>query len=131
MFFSFLLFIVSVSFSTGCTTETLDYTGTARENISQGKWSVDYCFADQDKTSQFSKYQFNFIGNGTLLVSNDSSSVSGSWSMVKDVNYNEVLRINIDEAYFQTLNNQWTVTGNDVGRLTMSGADRQLRFRKL
>ena len=130
MLFSYLFIIISSLFI-GCTTENLDYTGTARENISQGNWTVDYCFADQDKTSQFSKYQFNFIGNGTLVVSNDSSSVSGSWSMAKDVNYNEVLRIKIDEAYFQTLNNQWTVTGNDMGRLTMSGADRQLRLRKL
>jgi hypothetical protein len=128
--FSYFFLIISSLFS-GCTTESLDYTSTAREMISQGKWTVDYCFADQDQTSQFSRYQFTFIGNGTLIANNDSSSVTGSWSMVNDVNRNEVLRVKIDEAYLQALNCQWTVTAADPEMLNMKGSDRELRLKKL
>jgi hypothetical protein len=128
--FSYLLLFVS-SFFVGCTTENLDHASTAREIISKGRWSVDYCFAGQDQTAQFHNYQFSFTGNGTVTANNDTSSIAGIWSIMTDVDHNEVLRIRIDEPLFQVLNDHWTVTGVAISMLDMKCSDKELRLKKL
>jgi hypothetical protein len=130
-FFSYLFIILSTSFFTSCTRESIDYTSTAREIIATGEWSVDYYYAGRDKTQQFSNYRFNFIGNGTVTANSTSGSINGTWNIVRDVNRNEVLGINITEAHFQELNDHWTVTGADKALIIMKDAGSELRLRKL
>lgn len=127
IFFSFLFF-------TGCTPENFNYPGTAKEIISQGTWSVDYFYAGQDKTAQFSSYHFTFTGNGTLTGANATNNFSGTWSMVRDVNRNDVIRISISsqEPYLTELNESWNVTSKDINVIAMQdGNNAQLRFKKL
>lgn len=128
-FFSYLI-VFSTLFFTSCTKENLDYRSTAREIISSGRWSVDYYFQGQNKSAQFDNYQFNFLGNGTLSATNGSVSINGTWSVVRDVNRNEVLRINIQESFFRDLNEQWNVTGTDSYSVSMKTESRELRLRK-
>jgi len=131
-FFTYLLVIISTSFFVSCTRENVDYIDTTKEMITKAQWSVDYYFAGQDKTTQFSNYKFSFIGNGTVTADDGTNAVNGSWSMLKDANRNDVLQINIQEAHLQDLNSQWTVVDlTSSGVLVMKGSDSEIRLKKL
>lgn len=129
---SFLLIVISTSLFTSCTPESLDYSATTREFISKGQWSVDLFFAGQDKTAQYSGYQFSFIGNGTATATNGVETVSGTWSVVRDVNRNEILSINMNtQNQMQELNVQWNVTDKNNSIIAMKDGSNELRFKKL
>lgn len=129
---SFLLIVISTSLFTSCTPESLDYSATTREFISKGQWSVDLFFAGQDKTAQYSGYQFSFIGNGTATATNGVETVSGTWSVVRDVNRNEILSINMNtQNQMQELNVQWNVTDKNNFIIAMKDGSNELRFKKL
>lgn len=129
-FFAYLFVVVSTSLFVSCTPENLDYGSTAREAITGKQWSIDYYFAGQDKTAEFSSYKFSFIGNGTLTADNGSDPVNGNWTMITDVNRNDVLKISIPEPHLQGLNEQWTVNlSSNV--LIMKGSGSEVRLRKL
>jgi hypothetical protein len=129
--FSYLLIVASTSFFARCTPERLDDFGTAKEIISNGQWSVDYYYAGQDKTTQFSNYQFSFIGNGTVTANYGTGSINGTWAILRDVNRNEVLRISIQEPHLQELNEQWNVVNASSDILGMKGSNSELRLKKL
>jgi hypothetical protein len=129
-FFSYLLIVVFTSLFVRCTPENLDYGSGTKEMITGKQWSVDYYFAGQDRTAQFSNYKFSFAGNGTLTANDGIASVNGNWSMITDVNRNDVLKINIAEAHLQSLNEQWTVSLSS-GVLIMKGTESEMRLRKL
>lgn len=130
-FFAYLLVVISTSLFTSCTTENLDFGSTTKETMTKSQWSVDYFFAGQNVTSQFSNYKINFVGNGTVIANDGTTSVNGTWSIVTDMNRNDVLRINVSESHLQVLNDQWTVkqTSDDV--LTMKGPASEIHLRKL
>ena len=131
---SFLLILAAFTF-TNCTKEQVeDNASTTKEIITQGKWTVDYFFADQDITAQYSNYQFVFLGNGTVMAKGNQHELSGTWSMIRDVNYNDVIRINIDtqDPSMAELNDQWSVTNKSLATVVMQdGTSSQLRFKKL
>ena len=130
-FFAYLLVVISTSFFTSCTPENLDYGSTTKEIITKAQWSVDYFFAGQDVTSQFSNYKLNFVSNGTVTANDGTTTINGTWSMITDLNRNEVLRINIAESQLQILSNQWTVKQTSDEVLTMKGAASEIHLRKL
>ena len=130
-FFAYLLIVFSTSLFTNCTRDNIDYGSTTKETITKSQWSVDYFFAGQDVTAQFSNYKINFVGNGTVTANDGTTSITGTWNMITDMNRNDVLRINISENLLQGLNNQWTVkqTSDDV--ITMKGAASEIHLKKL
>jgi hypothetical protein len=130
-FFSYLLVIISTSFFSSCTQESIDYISSPKEIITTAQWSVDYYFAGQDKTAQFNTYTFGFIGNGTVTANDGNTSITGTWAMLKDVNRNDVLKIDINEAHLQDLNSQWTVNLSSTGMLIMKSGGSEMRLRKL
>ncbi len=110
----------------------MDYTSSTKEVISKGKWSVEYYYAGQDKTAQYSNYQFSFTGNGNVTVSSGTNSVTGTWSTITDINRNEVLRMSLgQEPHLQELNEQWCVSSKTIGNVTMKVNGNELRIRKL
>lgn len=129
--FSYLLIVVSTSFFTRCTPENIDYRSTAREFISAGQWSIEYYNDGQDKTVQFQDMRFRFLGDGTVTANASNVSVNGKWSIVRDVNRNEVLDIAIREQHFPDLSDDWTVTSAQAELLIMKDAGSELRLRKL
>src|SRR5437868_4389099 len=58
--FSSFLICLSTVFLVQCTPARQEYLSSTREIITQGKWSVDYYFAGQNKTSSYYNYQFTF-----------------------------------------------------------------------
>lgn len=129
-FFAYLFVLISTSFFNSCTPENLDYGSTTKETITKTSWSVDYFFDGQDVTAQFSNYKIHFAGNGTVTADNGTTSVSGTWNMVKDLNRNDVLNIAISETHLQGLNDQWTVTQTTGDILAMKGASGEIRLKK-
>ncbi len=129
-FFAYLLIVISTSLFVRCTPESIGYGATTKEAITQTQWSVDYYFAGQDRTAQFSNYKLNFLGNGTLTANDGSASVNGNWNLITDASRRDVLKISISEIHLQGLNEQWAVNlSSDV--LTMKGAGSEIRLRKL
>jgi len=129
-FFWYFLIIVLTSLFTNCSRENIQYGDTTREAITKAEWSIDYYFAGQDKTAEFSNYKFIFIGNGSVKAEDGTNSFHGNWSMVTDAYRNDVLQINILEAHLQGLNEQWKVNLTSDG-LTMKGASSEIRLKKL
>jgi hypothetical protein len=129
---SYLLVIVSASFFSGCTKESMNYPGSTKEVIAGSTWSIDYYYAGQDKTAQFNSYKFSFVGNGTVTADDGTNSFNGNWSVVTDVNRKDVLRINLSEAHLQDLNSQWTVENpSSIGALVMKNSGSEIHLRKL
>jgi hypothetical protein len=129
---SYMLVIVSASFFTSCTKESIDYPGSTKEVITGSTWSIDYYYAGQDKTAQFNSYKFSFVGDGTVTADDGTNSFNGNWSVVTDVNRKDVLRINLSEAHLQDLNSQWTVENpTSIGTLVMKNSGSEIHLRKL
>ena len=108
---SFIL-LLSAFFFSNCTRDTqVNYTENTSEIITQGKWSVEYFFANQDLTAQYNNYQFTFLGNGTLTATNNTMQVHGNWRMIKDVDRKDILQININtgDPNLVEMNEHWNV----------------------
>lgn len=127
----FLLF-ASLLF-TSCTKDSTDYGNTTREILSEGKWSVDYFFAGQDKTDDFNSYHFKFSGNGSVTGSNGIHNFNGNWNIIKDPNNKEILQITIlsQEPQLTELNEDWHISGTLTNLLELHGNGNKLRFKKL
>ena len=120
--FSFFFIIITLSsFLSSCTKENISYGDTTREAITKSQWSVNYYFAGQDRTTEFSNYKLSFIGNGTVKADDGTGSFNGNWTMVTDAYRNDVLRINTSEAHLQGMNEEWKVNQTADG-LTMKGS---------
>ena len=126
--------LLSAFFFTNCTRDTqVNYTENTSEIITQGKWSVEYFFANQDLTAQYNNYQFTFLGNGTLTATNNTMQVHGNWRMIKDVDRKDILQINIitGDPNLVEMNEHWNVTDKTLLKLAMVEGNNQLRLRKL
>lgn len=129
--FSFFFLIITLSsFLNSCTQENISYGDTTREAITKSQWSVNYYFAGQDRTTEFSNYKLSFIGNGTVKADDGTGSFNGNWTMVTDAYRNDVLRINISEAHLQGMNEEWKVNQTADG-LTMKGSSSEIHLKKL
>ena len=128
--FSFF-FILTISLLGSCTRENISYGDTTREAITKSQWSIDYYFAGQDRTAEFSNYKFSFTGNGIVKAEDGSGSFSGNWNMATDARRNDVLSIQISEAHLQSLNDKWIVNLIQDGSLTMKGTTSEVRFKRL
>ena len=132
--FASILLLFSCLFIFSCTPADLDYKTTTKEFISGSTWTVDYYYAGQDKTVLYSNYQFSFIGDGTVEGTGGINSFTGTWGMLRDVNRNDVLLINIisQEPQLSVLNEQWSVTDKSSTIIVMKDdTNCQLRLRKL
>ena len=85
----------------------------------------------QDKTKLHNSITIDLTSLGTVTADDGTTSVNGSWSMLTDVNRNDVLRINISEAHLQGLNEQWTVNVISDELLIMKGAYSEMRLKKM
>ena len=126
----FLLLFTAIAF-TRCTADQGVSTST-KDFLSTNKWTVDYFFAGQDKTAQFSSFEFNFRANGTVSGTTSTGDFEGTWSLMKDVSRNDVIEININnQPQLAELNDLWKVTDMGVSTIDMNGLSTQLRLRKL
>src|SRR5215212_7144019 len=102
-----ILLFISFSF-TNCSQDH-DYLFTTNEIITRGNWGIEF-FANQDKTVEYGNYVFQFSGNGTLQGSDGSNNTQGNWSVIRDINGNDLLTITMKEQNSMgELTNIWSV----------------------
>ena len=95
---------------------------------------MNYFYSGQNQTSSFSNYKFSFQNNGVVICNLDSTIVNGSWSIMHDLNNNDVLVININsqQTTLMQLNASWNVTDKSINEVGMKdGGSAQLQFRKM
>jgi len=132
--FAFLLIVCSSTFFIRCTPSRQEYLSSTKEILSTGKWTVNYFYAGQNQTSYFSNYQFSFQNNGIVICSVDSTIVNGNWSIIHDLNNNDVLVININsqQTSLMQLNASWNVTDKSTSAIGMKDSNSaELQFRKM
>ena len=132
--FAFFLLVCTTLFFTNCTPSKQEYLSSTKEIISTGKWTVNYFYSGQNQTSTLSNYRFSFQNNGIVICNLDSTNVSGNWSIVHDLNNNDVLVININsqQSYLMQLNASWNVTNITTSEVGMKNANSaELQFRKM
>jgi hypothetical protein len=127
-----ILFLIISILCIRCTPNQQDYSRTTREIISTGKWSIDYYFSGQDKTSQYQTILLTFLGNGTVNCEHNNTVYQGQWASIKDVNRNDVLelQLNSQEPTLTELNVNWNVVESTPSSITMRNSDNTLRIRK-
>lgn len=132
--FAFFLSVCVCIFLSSCTPSRQEYLSSTKEIISTGKWTIQYFYSGQNQTSSFSNYQFSFQNNGIVICNMDSTTISGSWSIVHDLNNNDVLQMNINsqQSTLMQLNSSWNVTDKTMSEIGMKDAQSaQLQFRKM
>ncbi len=128
-----LLLLSTCFLTTSCTKDQVEnYRDNTKEIITQGKWTVEYLFSGQDLTDQYQNYDFEFLGNGTLSAQGPGPEISGTWSMIRDANRNDVIRIQINsqDPHFAAISEQWRVTGKTLQSVVMAEGSSQLHIRK-
>lgn len=130
-FFASLFLLISIAFIS-CTPDQ-NYINTTKEIITQGKWSVDYYFAGQNKTADYTNYEFSFKGDGQVICQQASSLCTGTWGMIRDVSGKDVLTIQMNSAepHLSQLSEQWNVTDKTLTEVAMKGNSTELHFKKL
>ena len=132
-FASLLLLVCSLSFFS-CTKQS-DLLTDTKDILVQGQWKVDYYFSDQDHTTQFSDYSFQFLPNGTLTCSDTKYQYTGTWQMIRNMNQSDWLSINLTPVSpdLQQLNLSWKISQvnlNTIGFVSEGARPYQLRIAK-
>ena len=131
---SFILLLSALFFSNCTKDQHENYASTTREIITQGKWSVEYFYGSHDLTTHYSNFQFQFSGNGTLTARSNNQELNGTWSMIRDVERNDVLNISINtgDPILAEINHQWKVTIKTLDKVSMSSKNScELKIKKI
>ncbi len=123
--------LLSSLFFTNCTTDNDRLTET-QEIITRGNWSINYYYADQDKTAQVNAYQFVFENNGKVVCTDNNTQYTGTWQVAKNVG-GDVLNMQLTTPPIELLqlNNGWNVTGKNINSISLKSANVQMRINRL
>ena len=102
------------------------------ENTAEaGTWRItNFNDSGQNETSDFSGYDFTFNPNGTLIASNGTNTLSGTWSVTDDSNSSDDsssdddIDFNIffpvsESSDFEDLNDDWDITSVTSTRIEL------------
>jgi hypothetical protein len=129
-FLAFALFASSLFFI-NCTPDNDALTET-QEIITRGNWSINYYYADQDKTAQVNNYQFVFENGGKVTCTNDNNAYNGTWQVEKNVSGDVLnLQLTTPPLELMQLNDGWNVTGKNSNSISLQSDNLQLRITKL
>ncbi len=79
------------------------------EYLTTDTWFVAYFFDEGDETSNYCEFEFEFNTNGTVVASNGTDIVDGSWSTGVDSGV-QYVELNFGEIIpFDELNDDWDV----------------------
>jgi hypothetical protein len=89
----------------------------ANQIAQSGTWRISYFWdTDKDETSNFTGYEFSFNSDGTLVATNNTNTVNGTWSVTdsssssssSDVDFN--IMFNVPQSSdFEDLNDDWDI----------------------
>ena len=90
----------------------------------EGTWNVSYYFdTDQDETSAFAGFSFNFQDGGVVAASNDLLSVTGTWSVSESSDGTIDFTMNFppdSTGSFSELSDDWDVVSSTSSQLELS-----------
>lgn len=105
------------------------------DTAESGTWRItNFNDSGQNETSDFTGYSFEFNSNGTLVASNGSSTVNGSWSVTDssnssssddDIDFNIFFQVPNDSD-FEDLNDDWdvvSISSNKIELIDISGGN--------
>lgn len=131
--------LVMLSFSLMSTTCSSDDDGSPNDNSQQiaqientvesGTWRItNFNDSGQNETSDFNGYDFSFNSDGTLVASNGTTTLNGTWSVTDDSNSSsssdDDIDFNIffpvpDSSDFEDLNDDWDVVSTSSTRIEL------------
>lgn len=106
--------------------------------VQTGTWRItNFIDSGQNETSDFNGYNFTFQSNGTLIASNNATTLTGTWSVTDDSNSNDDsnndddIDFNIffpvsDDHDFEDLNDDWDIvsrTSTVIELIDVSGGN--------
>lgn len=107
------------------------------ENTAEsGTWRItNFNDSGQNETSDFTGYNFEFNSNGSLVASNGSNTLNGSWSVTDssssssssddDIDFNIFFQVPNDSD-FEDLNDDWdvvSISSNKIELIDISGGN--------
>lgn len=104
------------------------------DTAQSGTWRIsNFNDSGQNETSDFTGYSFEFNSNGTLVASNGSNTVNGSWSVTDssssssddDIDFNIFFQVPNDSD-FEDLNDDWdvvSISSNKIELIDISGGN--------
>ncbi len=135
----FMLLLLSLLFVTCSTDEAeddlLDDNQQAQqvESIAErGSWRItNFNDSGQDETSDFAGYSFTFNSDGSLVATNGTNILTGSWSVSEsssssddddysedDVDFNIFFAVS-DSSDFEDLNDDWDVVSSSASKIEL------------
>lgn len=152
---SLLLILIVSFFVTSCSSD--DDTTSANDNSQQiagivstvqsGSWRItNFNDSGQDETADFNGYNFTFNSDGSLVATNGSNTLTGTWSVLDDSNSSDSsseddIDFNIffpvpDSNDFEDLNDDWDIVSTSSTRIELidvsggNGGTDRLTFEK-
>ena len=87
--------------------------------LGNGSWRITYFFNNQDVTSDFDGYSFQFIDDGILIARKNALSMQGSWETEESSDGNSKLYIDFGTGDpLQKLNEDWRLGANSGLKIT-------------
>ncbi len=154
-YFSMLIMLSFSLMSTTCSSDDDD--GSPNDNSQQiveiestaqsGTWRItNFNDSGQDETSDFNGYDFSFNNDGSLVATNGSNTMTGTWSVTDDSSSSsssddDDIDFNIffpvpDSNDFEDLNDDWDVVSTSATRIELidvsggNGGTDRLTFEK-
>ncbi|PHS68009.1 MAG: hypothetical protein COB12_02000 [Flavobacterium sp.] len=89
------------------------------EFLTTDSWYVAYYFGDSDETSNYCEFELTFNPTGSVIASNGSDLVDGTWDVIIDNGIEKlVLDFGIDIP-FDELNDDWDVLNTSMNEIEM------------
>lgn len=123
--FILLITVVIFSFISCNSDEKKDAVDEVTDIIKDGTWGVSYFYnSGEDKTADYTGYNFVFGSNNILNASKETNSYNGSWFVSKSTSdddlFSTIFKISIGpNDIFQNLNGDWKVIENTGSSLTL------------
>ena len=96
------------------------------ENMAEsGNWQItNFNDSGQVETSDFNGYDFTFNSDGSLVASNGTTTMTGTWSVTDDSSSDDDIDFNIffpvpDTNDFEDLNDDWDIVSASSTRIEL------------
>jgi len=142
-FLVLVLLLSTTLFSTQCSSDDpatyvsiQDTIDQVENNAVSGSWVITYFYdTDQEETSNYNGYTFDFAANGALTATNGMNTYTGTWSVTDDSNSNDDSSSDDDIDFniffsapedFAELSDDWDIishTSTEIKLIDVSGGN--------
>ena len=99
--------------------------------VEDGVWRItNFIDSGQNETSDFTGYAFTFAADGTLIASNNATTIEGTWSITDDsgssddsssdddIDFNIFFPVS-DSSDFEDLNDDWDIVTTSATKIEL------------